>query len=81
MDKKKNHYLKIDNLWLNSQDSKALSSYCLYQNLIKTGIIDEKLNKTVFQDGFDMDTYYESGIKHIIKCNISDSDFKYNIIS
>lgn len=37
--------IKLDNLWLNSQDSKALSSYCLYQNLIKTGIIDEKLNK------------------------------------
>jgi len=37
--------IKLDNLWLNSQDSKALSSYCLYQNLIKAGIIDEKLNK------------------------------------
>lgn len=37
--------IRLDNLWFNSQDSKALASYCLYQNLIKTGIIDEQLNK------------------------------------
>ena len=45
--------------------------YILRNRLIA---LDKKLNKTISQDGFDMDIYYQNGIKHILKVNSNEAD-------
>ena len=42
---KKVKIVYLDDLWGLSRDSKTLSAYCLYQNLVKYKSIDKKLNK------------------------------------
>jgi hypothetical protein len=64
-------YLNIAKENVISKDSKVDVKYILRNRLIA---LDKKLNKTIFQDGFDMDIYYQNGIKHILKVNSNEAD-------